>query len=77
VHEQLELLGLAGVAERPARAGRAISKSKYISGLQCHKLLWHQYNAKDLIPETGDAQQAVFDLGHEVGLRARDLYVAR
>ncbi|MEX1274475.1 MAG: hypothetical protein WEE20_00980 [Bacteroidota bacterium] len=24
-----------------------ISKSKYLNGLQCHKLLWFHYNAKD------------------------------
>jgi hypothetical protein len=52
----------------------AISKSKYISGLQCHKLIWHQYNAKELIPAVDASQQAIFNQGHEVGRRARDLY---
>jgi len=28
-----------------------ISKSKFLWGLQCNKLLWHAYNAKELIPE--------------------------
>ena len=27
----------------------AISKSKYLAGVQCPKLLWHWYNAKDEI----------------------------
>ena len=58
----------------PSVADRVISKSKYISGLQCHKLLWHQYNAKDLIPPYDASHQAVFDQGHEVGRRARLLY---
>lgn len=51
-----------------------ISKSKYISGLQCHKLLWHLYNAKDLIPETDEATQAIFDQGHEVGKLAQQVF---
>jgi hypothetical protein len=50
-----------------------ISKSKYLWGFQCHKLLWHAYNAKDLIPEPDAAQQAVFDQGHEVGALAKQL----
>jgi hypothetical protein len=68
VPEPLQLL------EPPTRVERAISKSKYISGLQCHKLLWHQYNAKELIPPVDESQQAVFNQGHEVGRRARQLY---
>ncbi len=66
--EQLTLL------EPPVTRDRAISKSKYISGLQCHKLIWHQYNAKELIPPYDALQQAVFDQGHEVGRLAQKLY---
>ncbi len=51
-----------------------ISKSKYLSGLQCHKLLWHYYNAKDLIPEVDAATQAIFDQGHLVGEYAKKLF---
>jgi len=54
--------------------GRFISKSKFLWGLQCPKLLWHAYNAKHLIPEAGAQQQAVFDQGHEVGKRAKKLF---
>ena len=53
---------------------RWISKSKYLAGLQCPKLLWTHYNAKDLIPEPDAATQAVFDQGHEVGLLAQSLF---
>jgi hypothetical protein len=53
---------------------RTISKSKYLSGLQCRKLLWTQYNAPDLIPEPDAAKQAIFDTGHEVGNLAKCLY---
>ena len=55
-------------------AERSISKSKYLSGLQCSKLLWLYYNAKDQIPEYDAATQAIFDQGHEVGNLAKKLY---
>ena len=51
-----------------------ISKSKFLWGHQCKKLLWYAYNAKDQIPEADAAQQAVFDQGHEVGALAKLLY---
>ena len=44
-----------------------ISKTKYLNGLQCKKLLWHIYNAPDLIPEPDENTQAVFEQGHLVG----------
>ena len=40
-----------------------ISKSKFLAGHQCLKLLWVAYNAKDLIPEADAAQQAMPRLG--------------
>ncbi len=51
-----------------------ISKSKYLTGLQCHKLLWYNYNAKDEIPEVNAGQQAIFDQGHIVGEFAKQLF---
>lgn len=51
-----------------------LSKSKYLNGLQCLKLLWHHYNAKDEIPKTDAATQAIFDQGHAVGALAKKLY---
>ena len=42
-----------------------ISKSKFLWGLQCPKLLWTAYNAKDRIPEPDAARQAV---AHDVVL---------
>ncbi len=51
-----------------------VSKSKFLWGLQCPKLLWHAYNAKDLIPERDAQQQAFFDQGHEVGALGKKLY---
>lgn len=43
-------------------------------GLQCPKLLWFRYNAKDQIPAPDEATQAVFDQGTEVGEFARSLF---
>jgi hypothetical protein len=54
--------------------GPFISKTKFLWGLQCPKLLWTAYNARHLIPEPDAAQQAVFDQGHEVGALAKQLY---
>jgi len=51
-----------------------ISKSKFLWGLQCHKLLWHAYNAKHLIPGPDPQQQAVFEQGREVGELSKQLF---
>lgn len=50
-----------------------LSKSRFMSGLQCHKQLWwrvHEPDASELVPDT--EQQALFDQGHLVGARARE-----
>jgi predicted RecB family nuclease len=49
-----------------------LSKSKFQAGVQCHKLLWwhvHEPDAEELTPSS--EQQRRFDLGTEVGERAR------
>ena len=51
-----------------------ISKSKFLWGLQCPKLLWHAYNAKELIPESDAATQAIFEQGHGVGTLAKQMF---
>jgi hypothetical protein len=53
-----------------------ISKSTYLMGLQCQKLIWFRYNAKDQIPAPDEATQAIFDQGTEVGELARELFPA-
>ena len=50
-----------------------ISKSKYVSGLQCEKLLWTHYNAKDRIPPFDPETLAIFKQGHEVGELAQQI----
>lgn len=66
-------------AERPStmnprQSSPFFSKSKYLSGLQCHKLLWFYYNAKDQIPEFDAQTQTIFDQGHLVGELAKKLF---
>ncbi len=51
-----------------------VSKSKYLSGLQCRKLFWTLYNDKTKIPPYDAATQAIFDQGHEVGHLAKSLF---
>ncbi len=51
-----------------------ISKSKYLNGLQCPKLLWVHFNDRDLIPGADAGQQHIFDTGHTVGDLAKQLY---
>ncbi len=49
-----------------------LSKSRFTSGLQCHKQLWwkvHEPDASELVPDP--AQQAIFDQGTRVGEVAR------
>jgi len=49
-----------------------LSKSRYLSGLQCHKQLWwrvHEPEAPELSPTPG--QQNLFAQGRQVGERAR------
>jgi hypothetical protein len=48
-----------------------ISKSKFLAGLQCPKLLWHSVNTPDQFPATDAQTQAIFDQGHEVGALAK------
>jgi len=51
-----------------------VTKSKYLAGLQCPKLIWHHFNAADSFPPIDDAKQAIFDTGHVVGNLAKKLY---
>ncbi len=62
------------VVPHAQRSEAFVSKSKFLWGLQCHKLLWHAYNAKHLIPEPEPQQHAIFDQAHEVGQLAKLLH---
>jgi len=49
-----------------------LSKSKYMAGIQCPKLLWWQVNEPDAPELTAEpGLQFIFDQGHEVGRLAQ------
>ena len=52
----------------------SLSKSKYLNGLQCPKLIWVLYNDKAKVPPYDASTQAIFDQGHEVGHLAKSLF---
>ena len=51
-----------------------LSKTKYLDGLKCPKLLWYEYNRKNELPEIDAATQAVMDQGRAVGELAQTLF---
>lgn len=48
-----------------------ISKSRFLSGCQCHKKLYFDIHRKDLKPTVHENQRALFDAGHEIGALAQ------
>ena len=51
-----------------------LSKSLYMTGLQCHKALWlHKYQP-ELKDEISPEQESMFDFGAEVGRYAQELF---
>lgn len=53
---------------------RLLSKSKYLNGLQCPKLLWLLFHEPEKIPEPDAATQYIFDQGHLVGDLVKKLF---
>ncbi len=51
-----------------------LSKSRFLTGLQCHLRLWNQCYNRELASEVTPAQQAIFEAGKEVGRLATRLY---
>jgi len=51
-----------------------LSKSRYLNGLQCLRLLWIATNESERIPEPDAATQHIFDQGHLVGELAKKLF---
>ena len=58
------------MANKPAM----LSKSRFLAGIQCPLRLWYQCYQPDLASEVSPAQQAIFDMGHEVGKTATRLH---
>ena len=52
-------------------AGFRLSKSKYLSGLQCHKRLYLAIHSPELATEPDEHTQAILDMGTTVGELAR------
>lgn len=53
---------------------RLLSKTKYLTGLQCPRLIWTEIHEPRKIPETDPVTQHVFDQGHLVGELAKKLF---
>lgn len=51
-----------------------LSKTKYLAGLQCPKLLWYEYNRKEDLPPLDARTQAIMDAGTRVGRIAQTLF---
>ena len=51
-----------------------LTKSKYLAGLQCPKLLWFLINNKDSVPATSEDAQKKMDAGTEIGILATKLF---
>ena len=53
---------------------KTLTKSKFLNGLQCPKLLWTRCNAPETIPPPSKQLQKVFDIGHQVGALAETCF---
>jgi len=53
-----------------------LSKTKYLDGLQCPRLIWTQFHKPEKIPETDPVTQYIFEQGHLVGELAKKLFPA-
>lgn len=57
--------------EPAARSSYRLSKSRYLSGLQCHKRLYLEIHAPALATKPDAATQAILDMGTDIGELAR------
>ncbi len=51
-----------------------LSKTSYLKGLQCHKALYLYKNHYELKDPLSPERKERFDLGHKIGLKARELF---
>ncbi len=51
-----------------------LTKSRFLSGLQCHRRLWLATNARDLATPHSDATEHILRMGTEVGRAAHALF---
>ena len=60
--------------EPAARSAYRLSKSRYLSGLQCHKRLYLEVHAPGLATKPDAATQAILDMGTDLGELARQRF---
>lgn len=53
---------------------KVISKSRFVSGIQCSKKLYFDIYRKDLKPVISDQQELLFSTGNEIGLLAQNVF---
>ena len=58
----------------PLKYPHVLSKSRFVSGVQCSKKLFLELNRKELKPAITASQQAIFDQGHVIGKMAQERY---
>ncbi len=51
-----------------------LSKCRYLDGVKCKKLIWYVVNARDKMPQWNEETRKVFEYGHLVGAKARQLF---
>ena len=51
-----------------------LSKSRFIKGMQCQKLLWLLAHKKDALSPPSKEQVQIFSIGNEVGELACELF---
>jgi len=51
-----------------------LSKSRYVSGLQCLKMLWLQVHKPELAAPADETTERIFEIGHRVGRVAHELF---
>ena len=65
---------LSDLSPAPLLKAPRLSKSKFLSGLQCHKRLYLEVHQPSLATKPDAATQAMFDMGTEVGELARSRF---
>ena len=55
------------IEKKSSKNPKILTKSKFLNGLQCPKLLWTCCNAPEQIPEPSESLQQIFDAGNRIG----------
>lgn len=65
--KETQSISKGGLASLTKKDLPTLSKSRFMSGSQCHLRLWNDTHARDLATDTRTSLQGVYDTGHEVG----------